>query len=483
MKRIIFFIAFSCSILPATSCSGKDIPSKSGDTPPVNPVITNYGNIDEWLTRSDKSALLSQSRLSFNDASPQTAAIEIDSATKYQQVDGFGFCLTDASAYLISQMSATDRANLLKELFATDGNNIGISYLRVSIGASDLSKNVYSYDDISGGQTDSLLNHFSIDGTATATDLIPVLKDILAINPDIKILGSPWSAPAWMKDNNATKGGSLLQKYFGSYASYFVKYIRAMKAAGITIDAITPQNEPLNPDNNPSMYMTAEEERDFIKHNLGPAFRQANLDTKIWVYDHNCDHPEYATTILADPEAAQYVAGSAFHLYAGDISALGTVHNAYPDKNVYFTEQYTGSSGTFGGDLTWAIRNLIVGASQNWSKNVLEWNLASDPGLSLHTDGGCNTCLGAVTIDGNHVARNQSYYIIAHASKFVRPESYRIASTSVSNISSVAFLTPDGKKVLVAVNTSNATQSFNIKFKGHTALANLDAGAVATFVW
>lgn len=483
MKHPIFSVALSCSVLLAASCSGKDIPSKSGGATPANPVAVNYGPIDQWLTRNDKSALLSRSQLSFNDANPQASAIEVDSTVKYQQIDGFGFCLTDASAYLISQMSATGRANLLKELFATDGNNIGISYLRVSIGASDLSKNVYSYDDMPGGQTDPLLSNFSIDGTATATDLIPVLKDILAIDPSIKILGSPWSAPAWMKDNNATKGGSLMQKYYGSYAAYFVRYIQAMKAAGITIDAITPQNEPLNPDNNPSMHMTAEEESAFIRNSLGPMLRQANLDTKIWIYDHNCDHPEYATTILADPDVAQYVDGSAFHLYAGDISVLGAVHNAYPNKNVYFTEQYTASSGQFGGDLIWAIKNLIIGAPQNWSKNVLEWNLASDPDLSLHTNGGCNTCLGAITIDGNNVVRNQSYYIIAHASKFVRPGSYRIASTSVSNVSSVAFITPDGKKVLIAVNTSNTAQSFNIKFKKHTALAKLDAGAVATFVW
>ena len=484
MKKNII-ISTIVSSMAFVACSGKNAPSnEGGGSTPTNPVVS-YGSIDQWLTLSDKSILLTQykNQLSFNDANTQTSAIEVDSTTKYQQMDGFGFCLTDASAYLINQMSAAGKAKLLNELFASDGNNIGISYLRVTIGASDLSKTVYTYDDMSGTQTDSLLNNFSFNGTATATDVIPVLKAILAINPNIKILGSPWSAPSWMKDNNNSVGGSLLQKYFASYANYFVKYIQTMKAAGITIDAITPQNEPMNPSNNPSMYMTAADEALFIKSALGPALAAAGLQTKIIIWDHNCDNPNYPMSILADADAAKYVDGSGFHLYSGNISALSTVYNQYPNKKLYFTEQYTASTGTFGGDLVWAVQNLIVGAPQNWSRNVLEWNLASDPGVSLHTPGGCNTCLGAVTLDGDNVTRNQSYYIIAHASKFVSANSYRIASTSVSNIASVAFLTPDGKKILVAVNTSNAAQSFNIKYKGHTALASLNAGAVATYVW
>lgn len=466
------------------SCAKKEVLSQSNKesnqttTPPKN-----YEDIDVWLTQGDKSFLFKERKnvVIFNNVANQNATIEVDSTKKYQQIDGFGFCLTDGSAYLMNKMSSDSKAKLLKELFATDSSNIGISYIRVSIGASDLSSNVYTYDDMSNGQTDSTLTNFSI--AEAKTDLIPILKQILAINPNIKILGSPWSAPSWMKDNNNSKGGSLLSKYYYSYANYFVKYIQSMQAAGIKIDAITPQNEPLNPNNNPSMYMTAKDEADFIKNALGPAFANAGITTKIIVYDHNCDVPQYPLTILNDADAAQYVDGSAFHLYAGDISALSTLHNSFPNKNVYFTEQYTPSSGSFSGDLSWAINNLIVGATQNWSKNVLEWNLASDPNLEPHTPGGCNTCLGAITIDGDLVTRNQSYYIIAHASKFVRPGSYRILSSSIANISSVAFLTPDGRKVLIALNTSNASQTFNIKYKGNIAQTSLNPGAVATYVW
>ncbi len=252
---------------------------------------------------------------------------------------------------------------------------------------------------------------------------------------------------------------------------------------GINIDAITPQNEPLNPDNNPSMYMTALDQADFIKNSLGPSFAKYNVTTKIICYDHNADVPQYPLTVLQDAGANKYVDGSAFHLYAGNIVTLTQVHNAFPDKNIYFTEQYTPSNGSFGGDLSWHIQNLIVGATKNWSRNVLEWNLASDPNMGPHTDGGCTTCLGAVTINGSEVLRNQSYYIIAHASKLVRPGSIRIQSSDIPDVANVAFLTPDGKKVLVVLNTGTQWQQFNISFNGKTASTSLNAGAVATYIW
>ncbi|MEO8821447.1 MAG: glycoside hydrolase family 30 beta sandwich domain-containing protein [Ginsengibacter sp.] len=470
---IFSFLLFSCS---------KSQPSQS--SPPSNPdtTVVNYGDIQFWLTEGNKSALFSRQKdVQFSNVNNQLPSIKVDSTQQFQSIDGFGFCLTDGSAFLINSMSAQDKTNLLNELFSTDSNSIGISYLRVSIGASDLSSHVYSYDDLPSGETDTNLSKFSI--AENKTDLIPVLKMILKINPQIKILGSPWSAPVWMKDNDSSKGGSLQIKYYDAYANYFVKYIQAMKEEGINIDAVTPQNEPLNPKNNPSMYVSAEEERDFIKNNLGPAFANAGISTKIICYDHNADEPQYPITVLSDPNANKYVDGSAFHLYAGNISALSQVHDAFPDKNIYFTEQYTGSGSSFAGDLSWAINNLIIGATKNWSRNVLEWNLASDPNLGPHTDGGCNTCLGAVTVNGNAITRNQSYYIIAHASKFVRPGSVRIYSSDVSGLSNVAFLNPDGKKVLIVLNTGTQWQQFNIQFDGKTASTSLNGGAVATYIW
>ena len=446
------------------------------DTTPVR------SDISVWLTKPDKSELLRKQNgsLIFTATANQNPTIIIDTTVTYQEMDGFGFALTGGSASLINSLTATTRDELLRELFLKDENSIGISYLRVSIGASDLSASVFSYDDMPIGQTDVNLNNFNLG--PDKVDLIPVLKSILLLNPKIKILASPWSPPLWMKSNKNAVGGSLLPEYYNVYAQYFVRYITEMKSEGIPIDAITIQNEPENPNNTPSMVMLATEQRDFIKNSLGPAFTAAGLSTKIILFDHNCDHPQYAITILSDPDAAKYVDGTGFHLYAGDISALSTVHNAYPEKNIYFTEQWVGGPSNFGGDMQWHLQNVIIGATRNWSKNVIEWNLASDPSYDPHTNGGCSNCEGALTISSGYT-RNVSYYIIAHASKFVPAGSVRIKSNLPANLPNVAFKTPDGRKIMIVLNNSNAVQSFNIGFKGLTAATSLSSGSVATYVW
>ncbi|MFT4154478.1 glycoside hydrolase family 30 protein [Parafilimonas sp.] len=478
-KFVLTLVAFVS--LTIMNCSkgngGADNPSSGNDTTATPSAASD---VDYWITKKDQSALLQKqsAALSFTSATG-TNTITVDSTQTYQTVDGFGYTLTGGSAYVINRnLSADGRSALLKELFGTDDDGIGISYLRISIGASDLSTIVYTYNDMPDGETDINLDHF--DMSMEETDFLPVLKEILSINPSIKIIATPWSAPAWMKDNDSSIGGSLKPEYYRVYADYFVKYIQAMQQEGITIDAITPQNEPLNPYNNPSMEMQAEEERDFIKGYLGPAFANAGIATKIVVYDHNCDVPQYPLTILQD--AAQYVDGSAFHLYAGDISALSTVHSSYPDKNLYFTEQYTASTGDFGGDLDWHLKNVIIGSMRNWSKIALEWNLANDPNYEPHTTGGCTTCKGALTI-GSAITRNVAYYIIAHASKFVPVGSVRISSNIPGPLNNVAFLRPDKKKVLIVENEGSDAQTFSISFKGKTVTTSLPAGAVGTYVW
>ncbi|MDR0794357.1 MAG: glucosylceramidase [Chitinophagaceae bacterium] len=439
-----------------------------------------------WLTTPDKNVLFQQQNVALNFASSTNSnpAITVDATQKFQTIDGFGYTLTGGSATLINGLAPTTKDNFLKELISTDSAHIGVSYLRLSIGASDLSATAFSYDDSPG---DSTLQNFSIG--MEKTDLIPVLQKILALNPSIKIVAAPWSAPAWMKTNNNMYGGGdnpgiLKPECYAIYANYFVKYIQAMAAEGITIDAITPQNEPLNAYNNPSMLMQAGEQNIFIKTYLAPAFATNNIKTKIIVYDHNLDHPEYATSIFSDPVTVNLVDGSAFHLYAGNIGTMSSVHNQFPNKNLYFTEQYTSATGNFGGDLQWHIENVIVGATANWSRNAIEWNLASDPNQNPHLNGGCSDCLGAVTINGSAIVqRNQSYYVVAHAAKFVRPGSVRIASTAVANMPNVAFQTPDGKRVLIVLNKSTANTTFNISFNGKIVSPTLPAGAVGTFVW
>ncbi|HEY3388124.1 MAG TPA: glycoside hydrolase family 30 beta sandwich domain-containing protein [Prolixibacteraceae bacterium] len=469
--------AFIVSIALFTSVSSKgNVPSPSGDKPGDSGVAV-------WLTSPNTNVMFQHQKeqLVFKSLVNQDQTINVDVTQIFQTIDGFGNCLTGGSAMLLHKMEASSRSAILKELFATDGNNIGISYLRISIGASDLDAKVFSYDDLPEGDTDISMTKFSLD--ADRIDLIPVLKEILAINPNIKIMGSPWSAPTWMKTNNNSKGGSLKPEYFDVYAKYFVKYIQGMKAEGITIDAITIQNEPLPPGNNPSMYMPAVDQASFIKRSLGPTFAAANISTKIIVYDHNADKPDYPLSIFNDAEAAKYVDGSAFHLYGGTIEALTPVHNAFPNKNLYFTEQWVGAPGKMAEDLAWHVRTLIIGGTRNWCRNVLEWNLAADPNNDPHTIGGCDQCLGTITINGNMVTRNPAYYILAHAAKFVRPGSVRIDSNSTSSLPNVAFKNPDGKKVLIVQNNSGAKRVFNIQFNGKMASASLEKDAVGTYVW
>lgn len=408
--------------------------------------------------------------------------IQVDESKVYQPIDGFGYTLTGGSAIHIHAMGAKERQELLRELFGTSGSQIGVSYLRLSIGASDLSDHLFSYNDLPKGQTDPDMEQFSID--PERKDLLPVLKEILAINPDIKIMGSPWSPPVWMKDNNDTRGGSLLPEWYDAYAKYFVKYILAMRQEGIRIDAVTIQNEPLHPGNNPSLLMLPGEQAEFLKNHLGPAFREAQIDTKILLYDHNADRIDYPISILNDSAARQYADGSAFHLYAGKIGDLSKVHDAHPDKNLYFTEQWVGAPGNFAADITWHVRELIIGATRNWCRTVLEWNLSSNPQLTPYTDrGGCSKCLGAVTIDGNKVIRNPAYYIIAHASKLVRPGSVRIGSNVPGKLNNVAFRTPDEKIVVIVQNDGNEPQQFTINAAGKNLTINLGEGAVGTYLF
>ena len=445
--------------------------------------------VTQWLTTGDSTILFQQQqRIPFSATTSVKKIIVIDENKTYQSIDGFGFALTQGSAMHIIKMTAAKRAALLKELFDTTGKNIGISYIRLSIGASDLNEKIFSYNDLPPGQTDTALIHFDLG--PDRADVIPVMKEILAINPSIKIAGSPWSPPAWMKTNNDTRGGRLKPEYYAAYANYFVKYIQAMKAEGIIIDAITVQNEPLHPGNNPSLLMTAPEHADFVKNNLGPSFKAAGITTKIIVYDHNANRPDYPIYILDDPEAKKYVDGSGFHLYAGDIAALSDVHNAHPDKNIYFTEQMVVQFGRNENPgeprftIAWPVDRLMIGATRNWSRNVLQWNLAANSKFTPYTDrGGCDMCQGAVSIDGDRVTRNLAYYSMAHASKFIRPGSVRIASNETESISNVAFKTPGGKKVLIVSNTSPQKQIFAIRYKGKTATTSLSAGSVATYLW
>jgi glucosylceramidase len=443
-------------------------------------------DVSLWLTNSDRSALFERESapLPFVSAPATNQIINVDGAKTYQTMDGFGFALTGGSAQVIMRMDPAKRAALLQELFGVDGNNVGISYLRLTVGASDMNDHVFSYDDLPEGQTDTGMAKFSLD--PDKADVIPVMKQILAINPQIKVLASPWSAPLWMKTSGVARGGVLKPEYFGAYADYFVKYIQGMKAEGIPIDTLTVQNEPLNEKNTPSMLMLESELDIFIKDNLGPAFKKAGIKTTIVLYDHHLDHPLYPLSFLTDPAANKYVDGTGFHLYGGTVDAMTQVHNEFPKKNIYFTEQSVtdrrGGATTM--NLSQPVSRIMIGVSRNWSENILLWNLAADPNAGPHTnDGGCTGCFGALTIDGDNVTRNIAYYTLAHASKLVRPGSIRIDSNTLDTLPNVAFKTPDGKRVLLVANVSDSQQKFDVRDGAKVFTASLNAGSVGTFVW
>lgn len=480
MNTLLGIVLMMITSFGNTSCTEKADsiaipPPPTGDVSNLQLYITSQ---DDVRGQKNQGLRLIEGAFSIGDDNT-FSTLRVDKSHTYQEIDGFGFTLTGGSALHLNNMSSAARAQLLQELFGNDEGEIGVNYLRVSVGASDLDAYPFSYAETE----DESLNNFSIQ--KDKENLIPVLKEILAINPSIKILGSPWSPPTWMKTNKDYKGGSLMTSLYGVYADYFVKYIQAYAAEGITIDAITIQNEPLHPGNVPSLLMHADEMSAFIAGHLGPKFQAAGIATKIITYDHNCDRPDYPISII-NSDANQYINGSAFHLYAGDISALSTVKAADPSKAVYFTEQWVGSNdGDFGGTLMWHFENMFIGATRNWSRTVLEWNLAADSNQEPHTDGGCTLCLGGLTIDGNTVQRNVAYYTVGQASKFIPTGSHRIKSNEMGDLPNVSFLTPEGKIVTLLMNYSEAQKKINFKMTGvdKSYIVTIPANCVGTMIY
>jgi len=413
------------------------------------------------------------------------ALIILDTTNKFQQVDGFGAALTGSAAYLINKkLNDQQRDSLLHILFAPAG--IGISYLRITMGASDFSLHDFTYNGMPVDQADPQLLNFTIE--PDREDLIPVLKKIITINPAIKIMATPWSAPAWMKTNQSLKGGELRADYYASYANYFVKYIKAYEAEGINITAITPQNEPLHhAANYPCMSMSATQQLDFVKNYLGPVFQNEGIKTGILLYDHNWDNTDYPISILNDADAEKFVTGTAFHAYAGSVSAMSAVHNAHPDKALFFTEISGGRWATnFSDNLMWNLENIFIGTMNNWSRNALLWNLALDQ-QDGPTNNGCSDCRGVVTIDTTtgSVVNNEEFYALAHFSKFVKPGAYRISNHEMhtQQFHYVSFVNPDGSKVLIASNSNEKSFSFSVKEGVYQFTYTIPAKAVVTLRW
>ena len=442
-----------------------------------------------WLTTGSGSKLLSrETDVHFDSGAPPATLLRIvvDEGTAYQEIVGFGAAITDASAWLIqNRLTAAQREALLQELFGPSPG-IGLSFTRLTMGASDFSLHQYSYDDLPAGQTDSTLAHFSIDSNRAY--LLPVVQRALAINPRLKIMATPWSPPGWMKTTGSLIQGTLRPEAYGPLAEYFRRYIEAYRAEGVPIYAVTVQNEPhYEPPNYPGMRLEPPARARFVGQYLGPLFARRGIGTIILDWDHNWDEYQSPLQVLADSVAPRYIAGVAWHCYGGDVAAQSLVHDAHPEKNAYFTECSGGEwAPTFADNLKWFVRTLIIEATRGWAKGVLLWNLALDENHGPHT-GGCGDCRGVVTITSasGAVTRNVEYYALAHASRFVRPGARRVASTSgVAGLESVAFRNADdGSKALIVVNTDVQDRTFAVRWASQSFRYTLPAGAVVTFVW
>ncbi|MGA2134841.1 MAG: glycoside hydrolase family 30 beta sandwich domain-containing protein [Bryobacteraceae bacterium] len=445
-------------------------------------------------TYPDQSKLL-QPRAAGPAFAPGTPAdspaftIAVDSGSTYQQMDGVGASLTDSAGWVIwNKLTTAGQGALMESLFDPNAG-IGIGLLRQPMGASDFSASGdYSYDDVPAGQSDPALQQFSIGHDQAY--LVPLLQQALSINPSLKIQALPWSPPAWMKTTATMNGGNVITGDFPSLSQYFARFIQAYQQQGIPIYAISMQNEPLNSNTGyPTAYVSSSDEANFIGGYLGPALAAAGLSTvKIFGYEHNWDNTQYPEALLADGTAYGYLSGSSFHCYAGDVSAQSQVEQAYPAKDIWFTE-CTGSVGSsFAGDLSWNAENLLIGATRNWARGITLWNVALDQN-SGPQNGGCTSCRGVVTVDWSAtppaITRNVEYYVLGHLGKFVQPGAYRIDSNTFGSgsLEDVAFVNPDGSIVLLVLNAASGSSTFAVTWNGSYFTDTLPSGVLATYQW
>jgi glucosylceramidase len=455
-KTFVTFSTFATFFL-LTGCSSDD----SGQTSAPN------GDVAVYLTvRNTTTRLAQQQSVNFSDAAG-SLTLTLNPADVKQEIEGFGAALTGSSAYLMKNMTAAAREKLLKDLFTDEG--IDMKYMRLCIGTSDFSMGNYTYCD---SCTPADLSRFDIPDI-DRRDLLPVLKEILARQPHMRLLGSPWTAPAWMKTNNALYGGYFKTDpaVYSALAQYFVKYVQAYAAEGVTINAVTLQNEPWHEIGDyATMKMEPEQQRDVVRDHMGPQFEAAGVATQIQIWDHNFGEVQYPLAVLEDAEAKKYVGGVAFHGYSGSPADLDRLTAAHPDMPIYFTEQSGGGWNTDDpiGNMLYYMKDFIIPTINRGSRNFLMWNLALDlnDGPKVQGLGGCGNCRGVVTIQNNSYRVNEEYYLLGHFSKFVKAGAHRIGHAlsggKPGNVDFSTFLNPDGSKVVVAVNQSGAAQTFAV---------------------
>ncbi len=456
------------------------------------------GKIVSYETSADKARLFRKEILDFADAASNAPKLTLDPSQRFQTVEGFGAAITGSTAVNLAKMSDEDRLAFLTETFSVD-KGLGFSYIRVSIGCSDFSLSEYTCCDEPGVENFKLADE-DLDY------VFPMLREILKINPELKIVASPWTCPRWMKVNDLKElkpfeswtSGQLNPKYYDDYATYFVKYIEAAREQGVKIDAVTMQNEPLNRGNSASLFMTWQEQREFVKK-LGPAIAAAGLDTEIWAFDHNFNYDSnkeecrdqwgYPLHIYEDEEAAKYVKGAAYHAYGGNKEEMKRVRDARPDKALYFTEQSIGEWGySFGGDLMWFMREVGIGVMNYDCKAIVVWNLMLDEKRGPNRPGGCTQCFGAVNIESRDyktLERYSHYYEIGHFSKVVRTGAERVALEGElpRQVYACAFVNLDGSYALAIQNDSDEPKEVEIVCGDSRFVVKLRKKSVRSLRW
>ncbi len=446
--------------------------------------MSRHEGVQAWVTTGDQTQLLSrQPDLEFGDgAVPLT--VTVDDRQEFQQIVGFGASFTESAAVLVhDRLDAPERDQLMRRLFDRE-TGIGLSLLRQPMGASDFALGNYTYDD--APDDDASLASFSVARDDAV--VVPLLVEARRLNPRVQVIATPWSPPAWMKSGRSLIGGTLEPASYEPYARYFVRFVQEYAARGIPVSAVTVQNEPhFSPPSYPGMLMAPTEEAEFVGRHLGPALDAAGTGTRVLAFDGNWDGAARAIAVLDDPVARQFLAGVAFHCYAGHPSQQDEVHDRHPDKAIYVTECSGGGwSPDFAANLRWGAQTLLIEAIRHWAGAVVLWNMALDQDGGPK-NGGCQNCRGVVTVDTRtgRVGYNVEYYLLGHASKFVTPGAVRVASTSFGpgSIETVAFRKPDGGHVLIVLNWADERRDFGVRCSNRSFRSHLPAGAVATFCW
>lgn len=467
------------------------------------PGMVNKEAVIAYVTTATRSLEFVHQEIAFADKvdnrSPFTISLVSDE--RFQRMDGFGTAITGSTAYNLLKMSKENRNEFLKKTFS-ESEGMGQSYVRIAIGCSDFSLSEYTCCDKKG------LENFALQEEELKY-VIPILKEILTINPKLKIMGTPWTAPRWMKVNNLIElkpfdswtSGQLNPAYYQDYATYLVKWIKAMAEQEIKIYSITPQNEPLNRGNSASMYMGWQEQNAFIKKALGPKLKESGLNAKLYLYDHNYDYDshkqetidqkQYPLHIYADTETAQYVTGAAYHNYGGGKAELLTIQKANPNKELIFTETSIGEWNDgrhFERHLIEDMEEVALGTVNNWCKAVIVWNLMLDSEKGPFRPGGCNSCFGAVDIDKatyKTIIRNSHYFIIGHLSSVVKPDAVRIGTSGYSDKDLVysAFKNADESYAFVVLNKADTTKKINLYDGERSFVHEVPAKAVVSYRW